>query len=135
LYALVKRTRTTQKISKISGSRLRIKYKPVLNAPEMPRGALCSKNTAAHQHANVPRGSQQHYRTHEKALSDGNSVLRARSATHDFNAIPPGEGISNATQSKRLVSPSLRLAVEGQNPAADVVWLMPHNDKVHRNGG
>src|SRR5712692_1981705 len=31
LYAFVKRTRTSQKISKISGSRVRTKYKPVLN--------------------------------------------------------------------------------------------------------
>ena len=31
LYAFVKRTRTSQKISKISGSRVRTKYKVVLN--------------------------------------------------------------------------------------------------------
>jgi hypothetical protein len=63
----------------------------IAHAPEMPRDALCSKNTAAHQHANVPCGNKQTHGTHEKGHSDRDSVLSARSAKHDFNTNHPGE--------------------------------------------
>ena len=36
---------------------------PKAHAPEMPRDALCYKNTATHQHANVARGSEQTHGT------------------------------------------------------------------------
>src|SRR5260370_9971755 len=62
---------------------------PKAQAPEMPRDALRSKNTAAHQHANVPRRRKQTHGTHEKDHSDGNSVLSAGSAAHDFKTIHP----------------------------------------------
>src|SRR6266481_4471902 len=74
---------------------------PKAHAPEMPRDALCSKNTAAHKHANVPRGSKQTYGTHEKHHAGGNSTLRARSATQDFNTIHPQEDTEGQGKQKR----------------------------------
>src|SRR2546430_17006531 len=48
--------------------RPRCDEQPKAHAPEMPRDALCSKNTAAHQHADVPRGGTE--------LEDGVAVGR-----------------------------------------------------------
>jgi hypothetical protein len=41
----------------------------------MPHDALYGENAAAHQHPNVPCGSEQHHGTDEKVLSSGNAVF------------------------------------------------------------
>ena len=114
----------------------------------MPRDALCSSHTAGQQHADVSRGGQQHHGTHEEGHADGNSVLGTRSTAHDFYAVHPGEGAERQGNQEHnpiettgfpvsplCGQPSGSDEVEGFNPAADVIRLMPPDGKVHGEDG
>src|SRR5713101_4892735 len=113
----------------------------------MPRDALDSKNAAAHQHANVPRRCKQTHRTHEKDHSNRNSVLGTRPAAHDFKTTHPAEDAirqgnqeQNPVQTARFPvsapggQPSSSDQINGENPAANVIGLIPHDRQVRREG-
>src|SRR6267378_192906 len=158
LYAFVKRTRTSQKISKISGSRVRIKYKVVLNkaggryfpiptvesnlsgrfegprkkdpdamnnpkhmrqrcramrfAPETPPRTSMRTSPAAASSITEPMKKLIPTGTPSCELAPLRTTLRPFIQVR----IPSAKGISSATQSRRLVSPSLRLAVSHAVP-------------------
>src|SRR5467141_2174019 len=158
LYAFVKRTRTSQKISKISGSMLRIKYKVVLNKAgdrysPMPtaesnlRGRFegprkkdpAAMNSPKHMRQRCramrfaprtpprttmrtsPAAVSRHTEPMKKFIPTGTpsgepAPLRTTLIPFIQRRIPSAKGISSATQSKRLVSPSLRLAVSHAVP-------------------
>src|SRR2546429_4407788 len=59
---------------------------PKKHAPKMPGNALCAQDAAAREHANVSRRSQQHYATHEKMHSGGNSVFRSEEHTSELQS-------------------------------------------------
>ena len=81
----------------------------------MPSDALCAENAPTHKHANVPRGGEETHGTHEAPYLDPSGVRKA-SRPFIHPRMPIVRGISSATQSKRLVSPSLRLAVNHAVP-------------------
>jgi len=152
LYAFVKRTRTSQRISKISGRMLRIKYKVVLNkagdrccpiptaesnlsgrfdgprkkdpaamnrpkhmrqrcramrfAPKTPPRTSMRKSPAAASSITEPM---------KKLIPTGTPSCELAPLRTTFRPfiqvrIPSAKGIRSTIQSKRLVSPSLRLA-------------------------
>src|SRR6266481_2296187 len=158
LYAFVKRTRTTQKISKISGRMLRIKYKLVLNKAgercrpsptvesnlngrfEGPRKKdPAAMNSPKHMRQRCramrfaprtpprasmrtsPAAASRHTEPMKKIIPTGTpscelAPLRTTLTPVIQLRMPFARGISSATQSKRLVSPSLRLAVSHAVP-------------------
>src|SRR5438132_12676989 len=67
-------------LSQKKGSRSDEKAKA--HAPEMAHDALCSEDAAAHEHAKIPRGCQQHHGTHEKVHPNGNSICGLHMAIH-----------------------------------------------------
>src|SRR5580692_2399469 len=85
------------------------------HAPKMTREACGCKNTAAQQHANVASCGQQHHRTHKKVHSYRDSVLRARSATHDVNTVHPGEDAEGQRNQEHNPVETARLT-----------WAAPH---------
>src|SRR5438067_2515833 len=46
------------------------------HAPEMARDTFGACNTAAYEHANVPRGGKEHHRTKEEVHASGNAIFR-----------------------------------------------------------
>src|SRR5258707_2399729 len=158
LYAFVKRTRTSQEISRVSGNRVRIKYKVVLNkagdryfptpTDESSRSGRfdppkkkdpAAINSPKHMRqrcremrltpATPPRTSMRtspaaasrHTEPMKRIIPTGTpfwELAPLRTTLRPFIHIrmPIAKGISSATQSQRLVSPSLRLAVSHAVP-------------------
>src|SRR5260370_16947903 len=167
LYALVKGTRTSQKISRISGSRVRIKYKVVLNKAgdryfptptdesnrsgrfEGPRkNDPDAMNNPKHMRkrcramrfapATPPRTSMRtspaaasrHTEPMKNIIPTGTppcelAPLRKTLIPFIQKKMPIAKGIRSTTQSKRLDSPSLRLAVSQAVPIRYTVTTPP----------
>src|SRR6266478_9984263 len=121
---------------------------PKAHAPEMPRDALCSKNTAAHQHANVPRGCQQHHRADEKAHPNGNAIFWRHAAEDLFQTDEPRPGPACQRNQKHcpIEAPRFPVTAPGGQPCRcdqvkrqdarqNIRRLVPRDGKVHREGG
>src|SRR5256884_4961270 len=114
----------------------------------MPGNALCAQDAAAREHANVSRRSQQHYATHEKMHSGGNSVFRRSRGAHLFRSGEPSESPKrqgnqkcNPIEFARFAvgatsgKPGRQYQVERKNAAANIVWLVLYDRQVHRASG
>src|SRR6266403_1672280 len=158
LYAFVKRTRTSQKISKISGSRVRTKYKVVpniagdrccpsptaesnlsgrfegprkkeptaMNSPKHMRQRCRAMRFAPRTPPRTsmrtsPAAASKHTEPMKNIIPAGTpscelAPLRKTLIPFIHRRVPSAKGIRSTTQSKRLVSRSLRLAVNQAVP-------------------